>query len=153
MHFREATLEDIRAMQVVRHSVKENVLSNPALVTDEDCEEYITRRGRGWVCEVDKQVLGFAIADLADNSIWALFVDPAHEGRGIGRQLHDAMLRWYFEQTDKTVWLTTAPSTRAAAFYEKAGWKATGTKANGEIKFEMTFEDWRFKASASLIGI
>jgi hypothetical protein len=44
------------------------------LVPDSDVEEYINHRGRGWVCEIDGQVVGFAIADLVDNNIWALFI-------------------------------------------------------------------------------
>jgi len=50
MIFREAIVSDIPQIQVVRHAVKENVLSNPALVTDHDCKEFITERGKGWVC-------------------------------------------------------------------------------------------------------
>ena len=38
--------------------------SDPNLVTDEDCEEFITLRGKGWACEIDNQIVGFAIADL-----------------------------------------------------------------------------------------
>jgi len=53
MIFHEAKTTDIAAMQIVRHTVKENILSDPALVTDKDCEEFITQRGKGWVCEVD----------------------------------------------------------------------------------------------------
>jgi len=142
MIFREAVPADIREMQVVRNSVKENVLSNPALVTDKDYEEYITSRGRGWVCEIDNYVVGFAIADLRDNSIWALFVLPAFEKKGIGRKLHHIILDWYFGTTKKNVWLTTAPETRADMFYRKAGWKEVGHKENGEVKFEMAYEDW-----------
>jgi GNAT superfamily N-acetyltransferase len=65
------------------------------LVTDKDCVEYLTLRGKGWVCEM-AQLVGFAIADLIDNNIWALFVHPDFEGKGIGKTLHDMMLDWYF---------------------------------------------------------
>ena len=44
-NFREASINDISQMQVVRHLVKENTLSDPALVTDKDCKEFITLRG------------------------------------------------------------------------------------------------------------
>ncbi|MBK8969795.1 MAG: GNAT family N-acetyltransferase [Saprospiraceae bacterium] len=142
MQIREARLSDIPQIQIVRHAVKENVLSNPALVTDADCARYITERGRGWVCEVDGLVVGFAIADLVDHNIWALFVQPEHEARGIGKALHDTMLDWYFTQTHETVWLGTAPGTRAEAFYRQAGWTAVGTVGKGEVKFEMPFENW-----------
>ena len=74
---------------------------------------------------------------------WALFVKPEFEGLGIGKKLHDLMLDWYFSQTDKSVWLGTSPNTRAENFYWKAGWKEVGVHGDGEIKFEMSFEDWR----------
>lgn len=142
MIFREATLEDIPQIQIVRNSVTENTLSDPALVPDKDCEEFMFVRGKGWVCEIDKQITGFAIADLKENNIWALFLLPAFEKQGIGRKLHDLMLEWYFNQTKKNVWLGTSPNTRAETFYRKAGWKEIGTHGKGEIKFEMSFDEW-----------
>jgi GNAT superfamily N-acetyltransferase len=142
MIFREATIADIPQMQIVRHSVKENILSNPALVTDKDCEDYLTSRGKGWVCENNGLVVGFAIVDLIDKNIWALFVHPDFEGKGIGKKLHDTMLGWYFNQTKETVWLSTAFNTKAENFYRKAGWKEVGKHGKNEIKFEMHFDDW-----------
>ena len=142
MIFRTASLEDIPQIQVVRHAVKENRLSNPALVTDADCAEYLTERGKGWVCVVADRVVGFAIADLSGHNIWALFIDPEYEGQGIGRRLHDMMLDWYFSQTSEDVWLGTSPGTRAQAFYRKAGWLEIGLRPNGEVRFEMSAERW-----------
>ena len=81
MTIREAKIADIKQIQIVRNSVTENTLSNPNLVTDQDCEEFIKVRGKGWVCEIDKQIVGFAIADLKENNIWALFLDPKFERR------------------------------------------------------------------------
>ena len=142
MIFREAVINDIKQIQVVRNSVKENVLSNPSLVTDKDCEEYMTIRGKGWVCEIEDQIVGFAIADLKENNIWALFIDPQFERKGIGRELHRMMLDWYFSQSRETVWLGTAFNTRAEKFYRSAGWKEVGTHGSKEIKFEMTYDEW-----------
>ncbi|HEU4632411.1 MAG TPA: GNAT family N-acetyltransferase [Flavisolibacter sp.] len=143
MIFREAQVADIKQMQVVRHAVKENRLSNPALVTDEDCREYITVRGKGWVCEIENTVVGFAIADLKEHNIWALFVHPDYEGLGIGKKLHASMLDWYFANTGEKVWLSTATGTRAERFYRLQGWKDAGLLKNGEMKFEMRFEEWK----------
>ena len=142
MKIRVAEIKDIPQIQVVRNLVTENRLSDPALVPDRDVEDYINRRGKGWVCEINDEVVGFAIADLFDNNIWALFIHPDFERIGIGKKLHDEMLNWYFSQTDKTLWLGTAPKTRAELFYRKAGWKEVGIHGKGEIKFEMTKEDW-----------
>ena len=138
MVFRKATIADVPQIQIVRHAVKENRLSNPALVTDEDCKIYITEKGRGWVCEIENRIVGFSIADLKDKNIWALFVHPEFDGKGIGKKLHDTMLDWYFNQTKETVWLSTAPNTRAEKFYRKAGWNEVGKHGNNEIKFEMS---------------
>jgi GNAT superfamily N-acetyltransferase len=142
MRFREATANDIPQLQRVRHAVKENVLSDPGLVPDSDVLDYITRRGKGWVCEDGERIVGFSIADVQGNNIWALFVEPGYEGKGIGRELHRLMLDWYFSQTAKTVWLSTAPHSRADLFYRKAGWTETGLYGKGELKFEMTKEQW-----------
>jgi GNAT superfamily N-acetyltransferase len=142
MIIREAIREDIKQIQVVRNSVKENMLSNPNLVTDEDCEEFINLRGKGWVCEIDRKIVGFSIVDMKDHNVWALFLHPEYEGNGIGRKLHDVMLDWYFTQTQNDLWLGTAPGTRAAQFYHKAGWRETGMHGK-ETKFEMSYEDWR----------
>lgn len=143
MIFREALVTDIPQIQIVRHAVKENRLSNPALVTDADCKAYMTRRGKGWVCTVNEIVVGFSIVDLVENNVWALFVTPAYEGKGIGRTLHDKMVDWYFEQTRETLWLGTAPETRAAAFYKAAGWIQNGLVHKNELKFDMPFERWK----------
>ena len=142
MIIREAKVEDIAQIQIVRHSVKENILSNPDLVTDEDCVNYITNRGKGWVCEINKEIIGFAIVDLIDHNIWALFLNPNFEKQGIGKKLHDIMLDWYFSQTKIKVWLGTDFNTRAEKFYRCAGWQAVGENGKNEIKFEMTYETW-----------
>ena len=145
MIIREARLEDIPQIQIVRNSVKENTLSDPNLVTDKDCEEFLFERGKGWVCEINDRITGFSIVDLKENNIWALFVDPEFENKGIGRKLHNIMLDWYFEQTKEDVWLGTSPHTRAENFYRKSGWTETGMHGKGEIKFEMTHNSWRNK--------
>jgi GNAT superfamily N-acetyltransferase len=142
MIFREAQIADITEMHIVRITVKENVLPNHGLFTARDYEEFLMKRGKGWVCEIDDIVVGFAIVDMRDNNVWALFVHPEFDGKGIGRRLHDEMLAWYFSQTDKTIWLGTSPQTRAEKFYRKAGWKETAIRPNGEIRFEMSEDDW-----------
>ncbi|MGE9314785.1 GNAT family N-acetyltransferase [Niabella sp. CJ426] len=142
MTIRQAQTEDIPQIQIIRNAVKENRLSDPGLVTDADCAHFIQERGKGWVCEEDGRMAGFAIADLLEHNIWALFVHPDFEHRGVGQLLHHTMMNWYFTQTSQMVWLGTAPGTRAAAFYKKAGWKENGTNGKNEIRFEMTATDW-----------
>ena len=142
MLIREATINDIPGIQVVRNAVKENRLSDPALVSDADCVEFLTVRGKGWVADAQGTIVGFSIVDMQDHNIWALFVHPDHEKKGIGRQLHAIMLDWYFSQTDEMVWLGMAPGTRAASFYRMAGWRENGMHGK-EIRFEMEAAAYR----------
>src|SRR5689334_24812202 len=68
MIFRVAELSDIKQIQGVRHLVKENTLSNPDLVPDKDVAYYISEKGKGWVCELNGQIVGFSIIDLLEKS-------------------------------------------------------------------------------------
>jgi GNAT superfamily N-acetyltransferase len=145
MNFREAQLSDIKQLYAVRLSVKENILPNPDFISEREYEKYLTHFGKGWLCEMDDQVVGFSIIGLSQRNVWALFVRPEYEGKGIGKHLHDMMLEWYFDQTSETVWLGTGPNTRAEAFYRNAGWREAGRRPNGEIKFEMSEQDWKDK--------
>ena len=129
---------DIDGMHVVRCAVRENRSSRPDRITSADYLSMLERDGRGWVAEVDGRIVGFAVADLCRSNVWALFVDPEHERRGVGRALHDAMMSWFFAQPGVvTVWLTTDPRTRAAAFYRAAGWRERGLDSSGELRFEL----------------
>ena len=142
MNFRQAIPEDIPQIQIVRNSEKENQLSNPNLIPDDLVEEFITKRGKGFVCEIDKKIVGFSIVDFVENNVWALFLLPEFEGKGIGKKIHQLMLDEYFSKTKATIWLSTEANSRAEIIYKKQGWKNAGFHGN-EVKFEMSFEDWR----------
>ena len=91
----------------------------------------MTRRGKGWVCEAGGHIVGFAIADLQDENIWALFIQPGYEGKGIGKRLHDDMLDWYFEQNKESVWLGTSPRTRARKVLQESRMERNGCTWKG----------------------
>ena len=137
MQFRVADTADIPQMMLVRLSVTENRLSDPSFISEEDYTNYLQNRGKGWVCEEDGKIHGFAVVDLLGNNIWALFVDPAAEKKGIGRQLQMLMLDWYFKNKDEDIWLSTAKGSRAESFYSSSGWQSAGLTKSGEIKFIM----------------
>ena len=141
---RRATLADAEELQRVRRAVRENRLSDPSRVTLDDVRDRLAGLGLGWVAEVGGRIVGFAIADLPTRNIWALFLEPEYERRGIGRRLHDTMMDAVFEATSARVWLSTSPGTRAESFYRAAGWLDTGRTANGEIRFEMSPADWKW---------
>ena len=142
MILREATIDDIDNYMIVRMAVKENVLNNPVLVPREDNIDYLTKFGKGWVYEIENKIVGFSIVGLTQRNVWALFVHPEFEGKGIGKKLHDVMIDWYFEQTREKIWLGTEQNTKAETFYKKNGWTEAGMHGDDETKFEMAFEDW-----------
>ncbi len=146
--FAEASIQDIAQMQIVRNSVTENKLSDPAIISDLSYETYLNGKGNGWVCKCGNRIIGFSIADLLEHNVWALFVLPEFENRGVGKQLLHRLLNWYFSKTEKAIWLSTARNTRAETFYTKQLWKPVGQLENGEIKFEMSHETWKNIRSA-----
>ncbi|MBC7941391.1 MAG: GNAT family N-acetyltransferase [Chitinophagaceae bacterium] len=131
---RPAQRADIPAMHRVRLAVRENRLTSGA-IGEADYVSAIETTGRGWVALDGGEVVGFAVGNRLDGNIWALFVDPLHEGRGHGRRLHDAMVAWLFAQSLPRLWLSTDPGTRAQTFYQAAGWTPTGVRADGEAAY------------------
>lgn len=134
---REAKISDVVAMNHLRLQVRENVLSDPARVTQAMTTEAITRSGRGWVFEESGQILGFSIALEKRESIWALFVLPEYEGRGVGHALHEAAVNWLWSCGVDLIWLRTDSGTRAEVFYRQRGWAEAKIYDNGEIRFEL----------------
>lgn len=138
MTIREALRSDIPAMHTIRLRVRENQLSDPSVVTEQDYHDFMARDTTSWVHELEGVITGFVMVDVEQQNLWALFVAPEHEGKGIGRALHEEMLKHYFQRCDH-LGLSTDPATRAAEFYRKAGYTETGKTANGrEINFTIT---------------
>jgi GNAT superfamily N-acetyltransferase len=112
--------------------------ATPRLVTAADCAAFIDRTEM-WVWVEDGQILGFSAGDPRDGSIWALFVDPANEGGGIGL-LALACNTVRFAGFD-TATLSTEPGRRADRFYRLNGWVETGRSAKGEAVFQRRLEE------------
>ena len=120
--FRRATAADIPQMSRVRLSVFENRLRDPARVTPRMYEDFLEKDGRGWIAQVDGVTVAFSYANRLDGSIWALFVDPAHEGKGLAKALLGLVTAWLFEQGFAEITLYTGAGTRADLFYARQGW-------------------------------
>jgi GNAT superfamily N-acetyltransferase len=135
--FRRATVEDIPAMSRIRLAVRENVLSDPARITETMYRHYLDALGRGWVAELDGAIIGFSYADRTDASIWALFVDPAREGLGAGSRLLRLAADWLFEIGNDEVRLGTQAHTRADRFYAAHGWTREGMRNQIEVGYRL----------------
>jgi GNAT superfamily N-acetyltransferase len=119
----------------IRAAVRENVLSDPAKVPEEAYHGFIDHAGI-WVWEEAARILGFAAVDPADGTVWALFVDPEAEGRGIGRTLLDRALDDLRAADWVRARLTTQPGSRAERIYRLDGWVVVGTAGNGDLVME-----------------
>ncbi len=138
---RPAVPTDIPALKQVRLSVRENIL-NPARVSDADIDWFV-RHGPVWVWEEGAEVVGFSAGDPRDGSLWALFVDPAWEGRGIGTALLARACASLSAAGHLTATLDTEPGTRAAAFYRHHGWVEGGLDAAGQMMFSRPLPQMR----------
>ena len=138
---RVATAADMPGIARVRTSVRENHLSLEQLrargITNESVAASFLADSRGWVAERNGEIIAFTIADRAERSIFALFVLPGYEGRGLGGRLLTLALQWLRENGVRDVWLTTGPDTKAARFYERRGWIAVAPTETEDIRYEL----------------
>jgi GNAT superfamily N-acetyltransferase len=134
MSLRPATPADLPRIHQIRHGVTENVLSDPSKVSAAEIAWYL-EQAVFLVGEVDGVVAGFACANHQNGLVWALFIDPAHEGRGHGRALLDAALARLAAHGHRQAWLTTSAGTRAERFYRRHGWRDMGCELGGQVVF------------------
>jgi GNAT superfamily N-acetyltransferase len=135
MGIRRAVRTDVPRIMEIRHSVRENRLSDPNLVTAADCARFI-ERSEIWVWADEDTVLGFAAGDIRDGWIWALFVAPGHEGRGIGQALLPVACETLRKAGYTIAKLSTVEGTRAERFYRTNGWMMIGKNQKGELVFQ-----------------
>ena len=131
---RRATPDDIDQLIRIRGAVRENRLRDPASVTREDYDWFVSRN-LVWLAEVDGQIAGFAAGDPRDGTIWALFVDPDFEGAGLGKRLLVKVCEDMKAAGHAMLRLSTDPGTRAARLYAGLGWEAQGLQPDGEMGF------------------
>jgi len=131
MHYRELQPGDLRAVFRVRVATWHNDNGAAELhalgITPERVTHLLKTSHRGWVCEVDQQIVGFAMGNVQTGEMWVIAVLAAYEGRGIGGQLFRRVEDLPFASWP-VIWLTTDTdeSLRAVGFYRHLGgqdWK------------------------------
>jgi GNAT superfamily N-acetyltransferase len=130
---RKATRADYPRMWEIRMAVLENRASNPAKIGP--VADWLFDNSTFWVWEEDGAIQGFSAADPRDGSIFALFVDPAYEGRGIGHALLPLACDILREAGHASAVLTTDAGTRAERFYRRDGWSEIARQDDGQIVF------------------
>jgi ribosomal protein S18 acetylase RimI-like enzyme len=88
-----------------------------------------------WVATENNKIIGFSMILPDEGCLFAAFVLPEYEGKGIGRRLVRLAEQELF-QHHEIAWLETDKNSRAAKFYMQLGW-GNETDLNGtDIKLE-----------------
>ena len=142
MNLRSASVDDVEALFDIRCSVRENHQSREELaalgivpatiaemITSGDYLTFIADE-QGWPA-------GFAMAQISEGYVFACFVKPEFERRGIGRALMNGLEDGLRRAGLKEAWLLTGADQklRAVGFYRHLGWREGGFLDDGQIRF------------------
>lgn len=150
MQYREIAENDIPELFAIRTRTRENTLSIEELarcgITPESIATALLTDVKGWLCEIDNKIVGFAMGNKTTGEMLVIALLPDYEGLGIGKQLLTLVENWLFTQGHKELWLTTSPDPkiRSNGFYKKLGWIATGImEGNDEVfkKYKILHDD------------
>jgi len=144
MTIREAQQGDIPDMFQIRLAVRENAMTLQELeeyfgVTPESIDRFLAEEGRGWMAEESGEAVGFSLGSRKDRSLFALFVLPEFEGRGIGTALMQAAVDWLHGQKLDEITIDTEddPATRANALYRLFGAIRVDSVVPGNFRYRL----------------
>lgn len=138
---RLATQDDIEAIFAIRTAVAQNHLSREQLsalgITADAIAERMGESPCVWLAQVDGVPVAFAMVDLDTGEVFALFVLPAHENLGLGRQLLAVAETALFERHDTLFLITDGRAhIRANGFYQRQGWSKVDTVDGDDVRYE-----------------
>ncbi|AKS04959.1 GNAT family N-acetyltransferase [Pseudomonas trivialis] len=138
---RTATQDDIDTLFSIRTSVVQNHLSVEQMaelgITPQVLAESIEAAPCVWVAEVDGRAVAFAMVDLAEGEVFAMFVLPTYENLGLGRQLMAVAEAALFEHHDRLYLITDGrDEIRANGFYQRLGWVVVGQVDGDDVRYE-----------------
>ncbi len=145
MNIRVVQPEDIETLFEIRTSVIENHQSREEIaalgITPDSVAQMLQTDCGAWIAEIDRQPIGFSIANVTEKTIFGIFVLPSFEGRGAGRALMQRAEEWLWSKEIEEIWLVTGNdrNLRAYGFYLHLGWIPVGVESDGAMKGEMKF--------------
>ena len=139
MNYREVSIHDIKDLFYVRTHTDENNLSLKQLsasgITVEAVREKLCGTHKGYLCEHNNKIIGFAIGDRKAGEMRVIAVLPEYINQGIGAKLLLMVEKWLWESGGKQLWLETDinPKLRAYSFYKNIGGLMIGLKTDQDI--------------------
>ena len=140
-HIRVATQDDVESLFTLRTSVVQNHLSVEQMadlgITPQVPAESIRQAPCVWMAEVNGQPAAFSMIDLAAGEVFAMFVSPAYENLGLGRQLMAVAEAALFEHHETLFLITDGrDEIRANGFYQRLGWTVVGSVEGDDVRYE-----------------
>ncbi len=129
MKFREIEKFDVPQLFNVRVATRENTLSRQELedlgINEISVTNMLATNHKGWLCEVDNKVIGFAMGNRDNGELSVIAVLPGFEGKGVGAGLLNRAENWLWSNGWNEIWLTTDVNAtlRAYGFYKQQGWE------------------------------
>ncbi|OLU23651.1 GNAT family N-acetyltransferase [Pseudomonas sp. PA15(2017)] len=138
---RPASVADIDSLFDIRTSVTDNHLSREQLdelgITAEALQQAIEAAPCGWVAELGGVPVGFAMVDFDAGELFALFVRPQHEGKGLGKRLLEAAEQALFARHALIYLITDGDEAiRANGFYSRQGWLQVSEVDDRDVRYE-----------------
>lgn len=141
MQLRHAIDADVETLFDIRTSVQQNHLSREQLtelgITPLTLTEALNQSPCAWIVEIDGVAAGFSMVDSETGEVFALFVRPEFEGRGVGKLLLQAAESKLFKSHD-LIWLVTDKNeqVRANGFYQRLGWYLAEQVDDRDARYE-----------------
>lgn len=136
---RPAEVSDVGDMFRIRSAADENTMTPQELaaagVTPGAIALAVQSDPCAWVATAGGATVGFAMVDLHSACLFALFVLPPYQGKGIGTRLVRACEDALFSR-HATAWLETSADSRAARLYRRLGWGADADVGGGDVRLE-----------------
>lgn len=138
---RLATCADIEALFDIRTSVIDNHLSREQLdelgITAAALQQAIEESACVWVAELEGAAGGFAMVDAEAGELFALFVRPQCEGKGLGALLLEAAEQALFANHEVIYLVTDGhEAVRANGFYRRHGWARVAKVDERDVRYE-----------------
>lgn len=138
---RVATRKDVDSLFEIRTSVEQNHLSREQMaalgITPQVLGQAIEDSECVWIAEVEGQPLAFVMIDRETGELFAMFVRPGHENRGLGRRLMGVAEAALFEQHERIFLITDGrQDIRANGFYQRLGWELAGQEDHDDVRYE-----------------
>ncbi|MDX9667935.1 GNAT family N-acetyltransferase [Pseudomonas sp. P5_152] len=138
---RMATVEDVESLFEIRTSVAQNHLSREQMdalgITAQVLNSAIKEGPCVWIAEVDERPVAFSMIDRDEGEVFAMFVRPAYENRGLGRLLMAAAEAELFRAHERIFLVTDGrQEIRANGFYQRLGWTVVDRVDARDVRYE-----------------